>query len=123
MKTRQTVDDQEIAILVRDMNCCSTGESLSNIFGKILLLVAVVVTFSNAYFQLPVISYIGGTVTAAGLSLMQLSTFCYKAAEEKRAALNVLLQEDGEKPLPDIISPPPTTTTTAATERTSLLPA
>lgn len=95
--------------------CWRSTSDITSVVSKLMVLVASGVAFAAGYWQIPVISYIAGTVSLVGAGLETFSKHAKEKYTQKQNALNLLANNLHIAPLPDAEDVPKPKTTTKAT--------
>jgi len=87
-------------LLFEKKNWKKSGQ-VFEVSSKVFLAVGSIVSFAAGFYQdIPIISFVSGTISVVSLSLLQFSSFCYLEHKRQSNELNIWLKKLGLEPLP-----------------------
>lgn len=87
-------------LLLEKKNWKKSGQ-VFEVSSKVFLAVGSIVSFAAGFYQdIPIISFVSGSISVISLSLLQFSSFCYLEHKRQSNELNIWLKKLGLEPLP-----------------------
>lgn len=87
-------------LLYEKKNWKKSGQ-VFEVSSKVFLALGSIISFSAGFYQdIPILSFVSGSVSVVSLSLLQFSSFCYLEHKRQSNELNVWLKKLGLEPMP-----------------------
>lgn len=87
-------------LLAEKKNWKKSGQ-VFEVSSKVFLALGSIISFAAGFYQeIPILSFVSGTVSVVSLSLLQFSSFCYLEHKRQSNELNIWLKKLGLEPMP-----------------------